>query len=327
MSSSCWFSHLSLWKLVAFWLPTISASAAINCSITMSPLSFGNINILTASAIATATLNYSCTNTAPQPVHVNFCANIGNGGSGLQGSKRLMSGLSSSTLQFQLYIDSARTQVWGSMLSSVNRTPYNAIFVVPGKNGTTSGSATLYGQVIAAQPAPLAGNYNKSFSGANDSVVTIDSANGNAPASCGQTVTSVTFPFTVTANITNHCLINAVSGLNFGRLGLLSVAVYNTATLTTQCTNGTPYSIGLDNGLNANGAVRRMLGPNSELLTYELYRDSNRTLRWGSTVNTDTLSVTGNGTTQVTTVYGLVPAQSTPPPGMYTDTVTVSVTY
>ncbi|MHC8397934.1 Csu type fimbrial protein [Pseudomonas sp. MDT1-17] len=328
MSSSRWLSHLSLWKLVAFWLPAISTHAAINCSIAMSPLSFGNINVLTASAVATATLSYSCTNTNPQPVHVNFCANIGNGGSGLQGSNRLMSGPSSSTLQFQLYRDSARTQLWGSMLSSVNPTPYNAIFVVSG-NGTTSGSATLYGQVIAAQPAPLAGNYNSSFGSSNDAVVTIQTANGNsnAPASCGQTVTPYTFPFTVTANITNHCLINAVSALNFGSQGLLSAAVYNTATLTTQCTNGTPYSISLDNGLNANGAVRRMLGPNSELLTYELYRDSNRTLRWGSIVNTDTLSVTGNGSPQVTTVYGLVPAQITPPPGTYSDTVTVSVTY
>lgn len=327
MSSFRGSSLLSLWTLIAFWVPAISTHAAINCSITMSPLSFGNINVLTASAVATATLSYKCTNSAPQPVHVNFCANIGNGSGGLQGSKRQMSGPSSSTLQFQLYSDSAHTQVWGSMLSSVNPTPYNAIFVVPGHDGITIGSATLYGQVIAAQPTPLEGSYSSSFGSANDAVITIESANGNAPASCGQTVTPYTFPFSVTATLTNSCLINAVSALNFGNQGLLSAAVYNTATLTTQCTNGAPYSIGLDNGLNAIGTARSMLGPNSELLTYELYRDSNHNLRWGSTVNTDTLSVTGNGSQQVTTVYGLVPAQTTPPPGTYTDTVTVSVTY
>lgn len=329
MNSLSWSSFLLLWKLVAFWLPADSTHAAINCNIAMSPLSFGNINVLTASAVATATLSYSCTNSDRLTLYVNFCANIGNGSGGLQGSNRLMSGPSSSPLQFQLYRDSALTQTWGSVLSSVNPTPYRATVVVPPNNVPIGGSTTLYGRVLAPQPSPV-GNYNSSFGSANDAAVTaqfIESTGGSAPASCGNAVAPYTFPFTVTANITNSCQINAVSALNFGNQGPLGAAVYNTATLTTQCTNGTHYSIGLNNGLNASGTVRKLLGPNSQLLTYELYRDSNRTLRWGSTVNTDTLSVTGNGSQQVTTVYGMVPAQTTPPPGTYTDTITVNVTY
>lgn len=41
----------------------------------------------------------------------------------------------------------------------------------------------------------------------------------------------------------------------------------------------------------------------------------------------DTLSGTGNGTTQTVTVYGRAPAPQLPIAGAYTDTVTVSITY
>jgi spore coat protein U-like protein len=39
------------------------------------------------------------------------------------------------------------------------------------------------------------------------------------------------------------------------------------------------------------------------------------------------VSATGNGADQTFTIYGRVPAQTTPAPGTYTDTVTVTVTY
>jgi spore coat protein U-like protein len=51
------------------------------------------------------------------------------------------------------------------------------------------------------------------------------------------------------------------------------------------------------------------------------------TSNWGQTVGTDTVSSTGTGAVQSFTVYGQVPAQSTPAPGAYSDTITVTVTY
>jgi spore coat protein U-like protein len=60
---------------------------------------------------------------------------------------------------------------------------------------------------------------------------------------------------------------------------------------------------------------------------YALYSNAGRTTNWGNTVGTDTVSGTGNGTGQALTVYGRVPPQSTPAPGAYSDTITVTVTY
>jgi spore coat protein U-like protein len=62
-------------------------------------------------------------------------------------------------------------------------------------------------------------------------------------------------------------------------------------------------------------------------VSYSLYSNAARTTNWGNTVGTDTVAGTGTGSNQSYTVYGSVPAQTTPAPATYTDTITVTVTY
>jgi spore coat protein U-like protein len=73
--------------------------------------------------------------------------------------------------------------------------------------------------------------------------------------------------------------------------------------------------------------ARSMTGPASALLSYQLFRDSGHSLNWGVTIGTDTVSVTGNGSAQVQTVYGQIPAGQFVAPGSYSDTITATVTY
>ena len=95
-----------------------------------------------------------------------------------------------------------------------------------------------------------------------------------------------------------------------------------------QCTDTTPYNIGLDAGTGTGATVTvRKLTSGGATVNYTLYSDTGRTTVWGNTVSTDTVAATGNGASQSYTVYGRVPAQTTPAPGTYTDTVTVTVTY
>ena len=56
----------------------------------------------------------------------------------------------------------------------------------------------------------------------------------------------------------------------------------------------------------------------SNTINYLLYTDSARTTVWGNTVGTDTVAAIGNGASQSFTVYGRVPAQTTPASGMST---------
>lgn len=68
-----------------------------------------------------------------------------------------------------------------------------------------------------------------------------------------------------------------------------------------------------------------MVRPNGSI-TYGLYTDAARTIPWGSAAG-QTISGTGNGSARSLTVYGRVPAQTTPMTGLYSDTVVVTVNY
>ncbi len=139
--------------------------------------------------------------------------------------------------------------------------------------------------------------------------------------------TTSTFPVTVT--IVAGCTITGASTLNFGSQGALAANVDASSTVQVQCTNTTPYNIGLDagTGVGASTALRKMTSGGGSTVNYAMYTDSGRTINWGNAVGTDTVAGSGTGTAQSYTVYGRVPAQPTPAPGVYNDTVTVTVTY
>jgi spore coat protein U domain-containing protein, fimbrial subunit CupE1/2/3/6 len=142
---------------------------------------------------------------------------------------------------------------------------------------------------------------------------------------------TTTTPFTVQMTITASCVINSATTLNFGSSqGVITSAVNATSTIQVQCTNTTPYNIGLNAGTAtaplATVTTRRMTNAGNTI-SYSLYSNSAMTTNWGNTVGTDTVAATGNGAAQSYTVYGQVPAQTTPAPATYTDTITVTVTY
>jgi len=140
--------------------------------------------------------------------------------------------------------------------------------------------------------------------------------------------TSTTSTFTTQITLTASCTINSASTLNFGTQGVLTTNTDQTSTIQVQCTNTTPYNIGLDagTGTGATMAVRKLTSGGATV-NYSLYSDTGRTTVWGNTIGTDTAAATGNGAAQSYTVYGRVPAQTTPAPGTYNDTITVTVTY
>jgi spore coat protein U-like protein len=140
---------------------------------------------------------------------------------------------------------------------------------------------------------------------------------------------TATTTFQVRITIQASCIINSAGTLDFGTNGVLAANVDASSTLSVQCTASTPYTISLDpgTGSGATVAVRKMTGPASATINYSLYQDGARSLVWGQTISTDTVAGTGTGSAQSYTVFGRVPSQSTPGAGLYTDTITVTVTY
>jgi len=148
-------------------------------------------------------------------------------------------------------------------------------------------------------------------------------ASGNALSAATSTTT-----MTVQMTITATCTVNSAATLNFGTVGVLASNTDQTSTIQVTCTNTTPYNIGLDVGTGSGATVAvRKLTSGGATVNYSLYSDTGRATVWGNTVSTDTVAGTGNGSAQSFTVYGRIPAQTTPAPGTYTDTITVTVTY
>jgi len=162
----------------------------------------------------------------------------------------------------------------------------------------------------------------------NTAILGIGLAALAAPAMAG----TVSGNFQALITIQNTCaLTTAPTNLNFGTQGVLVANVDTTSTLKVTCTTGADYDIGLDAGANESSAddvdTRRMTDGSSHYVGYNMYTTTGRTTVWGDTVDTNTVGSTGTGAEQSFTVYGRVPAQTTPQAGDYADTVTVTVTY
>ena len=142
--------------------------------------------------------------------------------------------------------------------------------------------------------------------------------------------TSINTSFQVKIAIAATCIFSTggASDLDFGTQGVLTSNIDQTSTIMVQCTNTTPYNIGLNGGSVANSVSgRQMKSAAGGLINYALFQDSGHLTNWGNTVGTDTLSAIATGSAVTHTVYGRVTPQATPAPGAYADTVTVTVTY
>jgi spore coat protein U-like protein len=131
----------------------------------------------------------------------------------------------------------------------------------------------------------------------------------------------------VTATVLSFCLVSAAP-LVFGNYS--SAQLDATATLTASCTLGTPYTIGLDQGAGtgATVAARHMNGTVAgSTLNYSISSDTIRSVVWGNVAGTNTTASTGTGIVQTFTAFGRIPAAQLSAPGIYTDTVTVTLTY
>jgi len=315
-----------------------TVQAATTCSTSMTNVTFGSSDPFTGWSDVTATINYSCQTSGLSllaSAAVRMCFNIddGSSGTGTIFPRRMTSG--GNSLSFNLYRDASYSLVWGTV-DNGQQVEIILQYSVPLLGGSGSGSLTVYGRIPSNQLTTVPGSYQNDFNlldaymrfQANEVLL----GTASPPSSClsGGVDSGVSFfPFSVTANVEATCNPSfAVQDMDFGTQGLLNTAVDITATVAPQCTNTTPYQIGLDDGLHATGIQRRMQNAvTGRYVTYGLYQDVGRSLRWGNTLGADTVSTTGTGNPQPRAIYGRVAAQSTPPSGTYSDTITVTITY
>lgn len=305
--------------LAAVVMPAQHAQAQ-TCSVTMSNASFGAVD-LTQNALYDTTASYTAAcsgGSAGQTLRL--CINLGAGSGGASGAnapRHLAS--AGNTLGYNLYLDAARTSVWGAYTGGGD--PKEIVLTLDG-SGQQSAGGSMFATLFANQSAAPTGTYTSSFA-ASASLSWDDTSAGDCTAIGATQATA--FSFQASASYAAACTVS-VGTMNFGTITQLQSAIETSASITTTCSAASPYTIGLGDGLHATGAMQRRMAFGASRLTYELYQDSGRITPWGNAPG-DRKAATGSGGTQVFTVYGRVPSQSEPVPGVYNDTVIVTVSY
>ncbi|WP_110669850.1 spore coat U domain-containing protein [Salinicola halophilus] len=145
---------------------------------------------------------------------------------------------------------------------------------------------------------------------------------------------TATSTINLTLTISPDCLIQAPD-VDFGSAPLVAGFQPITQTISVRCTKGQSYSVGIGDGLHAAGSQRRMAA-GGDYLAYQIYQGVNSPNRWGNSGGARRASTSaeinpgvGTGITAQGFTYRaeILPNQTTPPPGAYSDTLVVDIAF
>jgi len=290
----------------------------------VSNVNFGAVDTLSGTNDDTsATVNITCSGTLLSTIRL--CPNLGSGTGGTtESNRRMLSG--ANILTYQLYSTTWGGTVWGSDLFADPPTP-PALSVTLNALGSGSISATVFARAFGGQSTAPPGSYLSTYSSTQAQLRYANCPLGICPACSAALAGSTNATFTVSATVAANCLVLA-QNINFGSIGVLSANVDATGQITVTCTPTTSYTISLNGGTTGSPPASRKMSKGAETVTYGLFKDAARSQIWGdASTPGSTVPGTGTGLAQNLVVYGRVLPQSTPSPGLYSDTVVVTVTY
>ncbi|VVE87113.1 Csu type fimbrial protein [Pandoraea bronchicola] len=325
MTCATWTSRLWQRCAAAAGLILLSAGAqAQTCSLGTPSLAFAAFSPISGAALsATGTIPVSCT----WPLlggnpNVQLCLS-------LNARQPLTLTNASNAINFGLFTDPAFSNTWGSATSNV----IALTMARPILGGTLTQNVSIYGRIAAAQTTiPTSGSsntvYTRAFASGDMSLQYASYAALSPAPACGSAMTAVPgTPFSANVTVINNCTI-AATNITFATQSALANPVTGAGQLMVQCTNNDAYRVSLSGGLLGTVTSRSMSGLTGASVGYQLYLDSGYATIWGDgTSGTSQLAGIGTGLVQFIPIYARVPSQSTPAPGVYTDTVTATIQF
>ncbi|HUO20803.1 MAG TPA: spore coat U domain-containing protein, partial [Steroidobacteraceae bacterium] len=112
-------------------------------------------------------------------------------------------------------------------------------------------------------------------------------------------------------------------------------ALHADTTLSVRCSRGAAFTVAMDAGAGGGTLAQRLMAQGAAHLQYNIYTSAARTTVWGDgSVSSAVVAGLGKGLASgqaiAETVYGVLPdsaANQQLPPGLYTDTVLVTISY
>jgi len=323
--------------ILGAWLGIAGDAQAQECRVDASGINFGAFNPLANQHLdVDGEFRVVCNNPSQPSRQVRVCIGLREGSAGFSiNDRRMQSG--ANMLQYQLYQDANRTQLWGEITTNGNQylsitaqLPANSDFIV-------IANPILYGRIFSGQQSVSPGSYGSKFvfpghmelSYAFGALSLLACGSGNYPSSAFT-------DFGIEASVPDRCEITGGPlPLDFGTVSGLNVP--NTTAITrvdVRCTKGTVYDVALDDGMfsPAPGQRRMQNASNANhYIDYDIYSDSSMSNRWGSLAagedHQDGPEIGTGVDSQAFLGYGLVPAQTAPSVGTYRDRVILTVHY
>jgi len=301
---------------------------ADSCTASMTSISFGDVSPVSGQDYyAGGTLSITCTavilqgNIIVLPT-INTCASLA-GGSGTTSGYLVRGGR---RIPFSLYRAAtyAAPDIWGGYISN---TAISSLFGGILAVGTATQTYQVYARISASDlvGASIDSDAGSSYSGTLSGLLNYTSGTLLA-LPCQNSGATAMFAFNVSARIINDCTINA-SPVSFGYQGVLTGAARANGSLSVRCTAGSSYRITLNGGAVANAPASRKMknAVTGETIDYKLSASLDGPVWGDGSSGTSMYTGTGNGVTQQVTVYGIVPQQTSPTPGDYSDKVIATV--
>jgi spore coat protein U-like protein len=308
--------------MLGVWLALAPQEAKANvvCSVGTSSISFGS------SSSASAAVNYTCTNYNKNAETFTLCSALGTPSyPGTTAQPKLTN--NSSTINFNLYTNAARTQVWTS-------TAYisTTVSIAGGSGNVVSGTIPYYGTIAAGQTPPPS-SYSASFY--NTVLGFIVSGSTTCQTSPNGNYSALQYTLSVSAAPTNACTVTAgtASKIDFGTVSFSAANLAATSNIVVNCPSGTAYYIGLrpSNASTTGAGQLSGTGSNTTKVAYQLRSTSGTSgTVWGNTATSTSagngIGGTGTGANRTLPVYATVGSANVQP-DVYGDTVTITVNY
>lgn len=288
-----------------------------------------NFGMVTGSGrAATSSVNFTCSpdySSSQNTLYYQVCIFIGPGSSSAGESRRRMTNYNGAYLYYDLFSDPIHTQVIGAP----GTTPVYQTFATVSPKSPQAVHAPVYGWVYAGQSVPAAYGFSEQHLqgtlryrySASAFPSSVDCSVGGIGGGSDNFSTSGVY-----AQYDNGCTV-AATDLNFGQILPPQNPVREKSRINIQCSAGTPWKVGLDNGMNFDGSMRRMSGTNG-FVGYQLFKDENHSAVWGNDDSTMLEGVTDSaGNIASLTVHGEVPPQPNVEMGNFTDTIVVTLHY